>query len=66
MRMTWVLMLSLYRQSMGDDIREIESQNRGLQILAQNQQKLSRDLDYLLVNGAYIEVKQPNSTIALI
>ena len=36
-------------KSMGDDIREIESQNRGLQILAQNQQKLSRDLDYLLV-----------------
>lgn len=37
---------------MGDDIREIESQNRGLQILAQNQQKLSRDLDYLLVSDA--------------
>lgn len=46
---------------MGDDIREIESQNRGLQILAQNQQKLSRDLDYLLVSDAiwrYV-MKQP-------
>ena len=34
---------------MGDDIREIESQNRGLQILAQNQHSLGRELDDLLV-----------------
>ncbi|KAI7886029.1 hypothetical protein K492DRAFT_156532 [Lichtheimia hyalospora FSU 10163] len=44
----WLLLYSAELNSMGDDIREIESQNRGLQILAQNQQKLSRDLDYLL------------------
>lgn len=35
---------------MGDDIHEIETQNRGLQILAQNQQSLISELDHLLVS----------------
>ncbi|OAD71491.1 hypothetical protein PHYBLDRAFT_187571 [Phycomyces blakesleeanus NRRL 1555(-)] len=34
--------------SMGDDIREIESQNRGLQILTSNQHHLITELDELL------------------
>lgn len=34
---------------MGDDIREIETQNRGLQILAQNQHALINELGHLLV-----------------
>ena len=38
---------------MGDDIREIESQNGGLQILAQNQHNLGRELDDLLVKKKY-------------
>ncbi|KAI9311228.1 exocyst complex component Sec3-domain-containing protein [Dichotomocladium elegans] len=44
----WLLLYSAELNSMGDDIREIESQNRGLQILAQNQQRLGRELDQLL------------------
>ncbi|KAF9163780.1 hypothetical protein BGX21_000657 [Mortierella sp. AD011] len=43
--------LSLYRQeldSMGDDIRQIESQNRGLQVQTSNQASLLRELENLL------------------
>jgi hypothetical protein len=36
-------------QSMGDDIREIETQNRALQILNSNQHALISELDGLLV-----------------
>lgn len=36
---------------MGDDIREIESQNRGLQILTANQNNLIRELDNVLVSN---------------
>lgn len=35
---------------MGDDIREIETQNRALQILNSNQHSLISELDGLLVN----------------
>ncbi|KAG0004190.1 hypothetical protein BGZ65_000782 [Modicella reniformis] len=45
--------LSLYRQeldSMGDDIRQIESQNRGLQVQTSNQASLLRELDNLLIS----------------
>ncbi|KAI9496495.1 exocyst complex component Sec3-domain-containing protein [Zychaea mexicana] len=45
---SWLLLYSAELNSMGDDIREIESQNRGLQILAQNQHSLVRELDDLL------------------
>ncbi|KAI7855257.1 exocyst complex component Sec3-domain-containing protein, partial [Circinella umbellata] len=45
---SWLLLYSAELNSMGDDIREIESQNRGLQILAQNQHNLGRELDDLL------------------
>lgn len=44
--------LSLYRQeldSMGDDIRQIESQNRGLQVQTSNQASLLRELENLLI-----------------
>ncbi|KAG0237832.1 hypothetical protein BGW42_008453 [Actinomortierella wolfii] len=43
--------LSMYRQeldNMGDDIRQIESQNRGLQVQTSNQASLLRDLEHLL------------------
>ncbi|KAG0054754.1 hypothetical protein BGZ83_010537 [Gryganskiella cystojenkinii] len=45
--------LSLYRQeldSMGDDIRQIESQNRGLQVQTSNQASLLRELEHLLIS----------------
>ncbi|KAF9208118.1 hypothetical protein BGZ49_009742 [Haplosporangium sp. Z 27] len=45
--------LSLYRQeldSMGDDIRQIESQNRGLQVQTSNQASLLRELENLLLS----------------
>ncbi|KAF9923825.1 hypothetical protein FBU30_006109 [Linnemannia zychae] len=45
--------LSLYRQeldSMGDDIRQIECQNRGLQVQTSNQASLLRDLENLLIS----------------
>jgi len=45
--------LSLYRQeldSMGDDIRQIESQNRGLQVQTSNQASLLRELENLLIS----------------
>ncbi|KAI8143952.1 exocyst complex component Sec3-domain-containing protein [Fennellomyces sp. T-0311] len=45
---SWLLLYSAELNSMGDDIREIESQNRGLQVLAQNQHSLVRELDDLL------------------
>ncbi|KAF9150156.1 hypothetical protein BG015_008033 [Linnemannia schmuckeri] len=45
--------LFLYRQeldSMGDDIRQIESQNRGLQVQTSNQASLLRELENLLIS----------------
>ncbi|KAF9429284.1 hypothetical protein BGZ76_001546 [Entomortierella beljakovae] len=45
--------LFLYRQeldSMGDDIRQIESQNRGLQVQTSNQASLLRELENLLLS----------------
>ncbi|KAK3804496.1 MAG: exocyst complex component Sec3-domain-containing protein [Benniella sp.] len=45
--------LSLHRQeldSMGDDIRQIESQNRGLQVQTSNQASLLRELENLLMS----------------
>ncbi|KAL0074941.1 exocyst complex component Sec3-domain-containing protein [Phycomyces blakesleeanus] len=47
---SWLLLYSaeLNASSMGDDIREIESQNRGLQILTSNQHHLITELDELL------------------
>jgi hypothetical protein len=41
--------LYLIMQSMGDDIREIETQNRALQIFNSNQHSLISELDGLLV-----------------
>lgn len=45
-----LIFIATRTQSMGDDIREIETQNRGLQILAQNQHSLITELDQLLVS----------------
>ncbi|KAF7721909.1 hypothetical protein EC973_003948 [Apophysomyces ossiformis] len=45
---SWLLLYSAELNSMGDDIREIESQNRGLQILTTNQHNLISELDELL------------------
>ncbi|KAL1934170.1 hypothetical protein VTP01DRAFT_6352, partial [Rhizomucor pusillus] len=45
---SWLLLYSAELNSMGDDIREIETQNRGLQILAQNQHALINELGHLL------------------
>ncbi|KAG0167424.1 hypothetical protein DFQ30_006068 [Apophysomyces sp. BC1015] len=45
---SWLLLYSAELNSMGDDIREIESQNRGLQILTGNQHNLISELDNLL------------------
>ncbi|KAG0253579.1 hypothetical protein BG011_006298 [Mortierella polycephala] len=45
--------LFFYRQeldSMGDDIRQIESQNRGLQVQTSNQASLLRELENLLIS----------------
>ncbi|KAI8364634.1 exocyst complex component Sec3-domain-containing protein [Radiomyces spectabilis] len=44
----WLLLYSTELNSMGDDIRKIESQNRGLQILTANQHDLIEELDKLL------------------
>ncbi|KAI8990352.1 exocyst complex component Sec3-domain-containing protein [Pilobolus umbonatus] len=45
---TWLSLYGAELNSMGDDIREIESQNRALQILNTNQQTLIVELDDLL------------------
>ncbi|KAI9007517.1 exocyst complex component Sec3-domain-containing protein [Phycomyces nitens] len=45
---SWLFLYSAELNSMGDDIREIESQNRGLQILTSNQHHLITELDELL------------------
>ncbi|KAI8382970.1 exocyst complex component Sec3-domain-containing protein [Blakeslea trispora] len=45
---SWLSLYGAELNSMGDDIREIETQNRSLQILNQNQQTLITELDGLL------------------
>ncbi|KAI9302709.1 exocyst complex component Sec3-domain-containing protein [Cunninghamella echinulata] len=45
---SWLSLYAAELNSMGDDIREIESQNRGLQILTVNQNNLIRELDNVL------------------
>lgn len=39
---------------MGDDIYEIETQNRGLQILTVNQNNLIKELDQILVRSLFV------------
>jgi predicted nucleic acid-binding Zn-ribbon protein len=45
---SWLSLYGAELNSMGDDIREIEIQNRALQILNSNQQELMSELDDLL------------------
>ncbi|KAF9972698.1 hypothetical protein BGZ73_004167 [Actinomortierella ambigua] len=44
----WLFMYRQELDNMGDDIRQIESQNRGLQVQTSNQASLLRDLENLL------------------
>ncbi|KAF9430841.1 hypothetical protein BGZ94_003322 [Podila epigama] len=46
----WLFMYRQELDSMGDDIRQIESQNRGLQVQTSNQASLLRELENLLVS----------------
>ncbi|KAI8606300.1 exocyst complex component Sec3-domain-containing protein [Dissophora ornata] len=47
---SWLSMYCLELDSMGDDIRQIESQNRGLQVQTSNQASLLRELENLLIS----------------
>lgn len=46
----WLFMYRQELDSMGDDIRQIESQNRGLQVQTSNQASLLRELENLLIS----------------
>ncbi|KAF9293067.1 hypothetical protein BGZ74_011861 [Mortierella antarctica] len=46
----WLFMYRQELDSMGDDIRQIESQNRGLQVQTSNQASLLRELENLLTS----------------
>ncbi|ORX62016.1 hypothetical protein DM01DRAFT_1315340 [Hesseltinella vesiculosa] len=45
---SWLSLYAAELNSMGDDIYEIETQNRGLQILTVNQNNLIKELDHIL------------------
>ncbi|KAI8097568.1 exocyst complex component Sec3-domain-containing protein [Halteromyces radiatus] len=45
---SWLSLYAAELNSMGDDIHEIETQNRGLQILTVNQNNLIKELDHIL------------------